>query len=197
MQNGTHVLPDITLKDGTVLDRIHHIIFCTGYHMSYPFLPSLPTPPSPPSLIHDPNNILHLLITDGTMTHNLHKDIFYIPDPTLSFIGVPFHCATFSLFEFQAIALAAVYAGRARLPPADAMRAEYNERLGRKGPGRGFHSLMMEEVEYVRSLVEWINADDPRGEVVEGHTVSWIEERKKLEEMVRKWLGEGAGDEGR
>lgn len=55
----------------------------------------------------------------------------------------------------------------------------------------------MEEVEYVRSLVEWINADDPRGEVVEGHTVSWIEERKKLEEMVRKWLEEGAGDEGR
>lgn len=70
------------------------------------------------------------------------------------------------------------------------MRAQYNERLGRKGPGRGFHSLMMEEVDYVRDLVEWINADDPRGEVLEGHTVSWIAERKKLEEMVRKRLGE-------
>lgn len=159
--------------------------------MSYPFLPSLPTPPSPSSLVHDPNNILHLLVTDGAMTHNLHKDIFYIPDSTLSFIGVPFHCATFSLFEFQAIALAAVYAGRARLPSADAMRAEYNERLERKGPGRGFHSLMMEEVDYVRDLVEWINTDDPRGEVVEGHTVNWIMERKKIEEMVRKWLEEG------
>lgn len=158
--------------------------------MSYPFLPSLPTLPSPSALVHDRNNILHLLITDGTMTHNLHKDIYYIPDPTLSFIGVPFHCATFSLFEFQAIALAAVYAGRARLPSADAMRAEYNERLGRKGPGRSFHSLMMEEVDYVRDLVEWINSDDPRGLVVEGHTVSWIEERKKLEGMVRKLAGE-------
>lgn len=159
--------------------------------MSYPFLPSLPTTPSPSSPVNDPNNILHLLVTDGTMTHNLHKDIFYIPDPTLSFIGVPFHCATFSLFEFQAIALAAVYAGRARLPSTDAMRAEYNERLGRKGPGRSFHSLITEELDYVRNLVEWINTDDPRGEVVEGHTVSWIEERKKLGEMVRKLLGEG------
>lgn len=190
-QDETHVLPDITLKDGTVLDQIHKIIFCTGYHMSYPFLPSLPTPPSIPSLVHDPNNFLHLLVTDGTMTHNLHKDIFYIPDPTLSFIGVPFHCATFSLFEFQAIALAAVYSSRAHLPPADAMRAEYNERLGRKGPGRGFHSLMMEEVEYVRDLVAWINTDNPWGKVVEGHTEHWIEERKKLEELVRKWLEEG------
>ena len=70
------------------------------------------------------------------------------------------------------------------------MRAEYNERLGRKGPGRSFHSLMMEEVDYVRDLVEWINSDDPRGLVVEGHTVSWIEERNKLEGMVRKLAGE-------
>lgn len=77
------------------------------------------------------------------------------------------------------------------------MRAEYSERLERKGPGRGFHSLMMEEVEYVRDLVEWINASDPKGEVVEGHKVSWIEERKTLEETARKRLEEGGVDEGR
>ncbi|MCJ1346973.1 hypothetical protein MMC31_005193, partial [Peltigera leucophlebia] len=131
--NEKHPLPGINLKDGTKLDQIHEIIFCTGYHISYPFLPPLPIPPSSSSLGRDTNNgNSHLLITDGTMTHNLHKDIFYIPDPTLSFIGVPFDCATFSLFEFQAIALAAAYAGRARLPTEEAMRAEYNEKLRRK-----------------------------------------------------------------
>lgn len=189
--NEQHPLPGITLKDGTILDQIHKIIFCTGYHSSYPFLPSLPTPHSSSSLVHDSNSnnsSLHFLVTDGTMTHNLHKDIFYIPDPTLSFIGVPFHCATFSLFEFQAIALAAVYAGRALLPTEDAMRAEYNNKLRRKGTGRRFHSLLTEEVDYVRDLVEWINSDNPGGEVLEGHTVSWIVEREKL---VRKRLGGG------
>lgn len=193
--NEIHPLPGLTLKDGTILDQIDKIIFCTGYHSSYPFLPSPPIPPSSSSsVVRDSNNnddTLHLLITDGTMTHNLHKDIFYIPDPTLSFIGVPFHCATFSLFEFQAIALAAVYAGRARLPTEDAMRAEYTERLRRKGTGRGFHSLLTEEVDYVRDLVGWVNTHNPGGEVVvEGHTVSWIEERERLGRTVRKRLGE-------
>lgn len=68
------------------------------------------------------------------------------------------------------------------------MRAEYNEKLKRKGMGRGFHSLLMEEVDYVRDLVGWVNSDNPRGRVVEGHSVIWIEERKKLEETIRKWF---------
>lgn len=71
------------------------------------------------------------------------------------------------------------------------MRAEYNEKLRRKGKGREFHSLLTEEVDYVRDLVGWVNGDNPGGKVVEGHTVSWIEEREKLTERVRKRLWGG------
>lgn len=84
-----------------------------------------------------------------------------------------------------------MYAGRARLPTEDAMRAEYNNKLRRKGTGRRFHSLLTEEVDYVKDLVEWVNSDNPGGEVIEGHTVSWIVERERLAVTVRKWLGGG------
>ena len=166
-----HAIPaTITLKDGTVLRDIHQVLVCTGYHCSYPFLRELHRDSMAAQDADD-----HVLVTDGTQMHNLHKDIFYIPDPTLSFVGVPYYTATLSLFEFQAIAIAAVYAGRANLPSGRAMRETYIERLHRKGHGRKFHSLLGEEVSYVQDLVDWINRDGAAkgAKPVEGHTQSW------------------------
>lgn len=166
-----HAIPaTVTLKDGTVLREIHQVLVCTGYHCSYPFLRELHYDSMSAQHADD-----HVLVTDGTQMHNLHKDIFYIPDPTLSFVGVPYYSATFSLFEFQAMAVAAVYAGRANLPSRGAMREAYRERLQRKGHGRRFHSMLGEEVEYVQDLVSWINEDGAAqgAKPVEGHTQSW------------------------
>ena len=164
------ILGTVTLKDGTVLRDIHQVLACTGYHCSYPFLRELHRDTM---AAQDADN--HVLVTDGTQMHNLHKDIFYIPYPTLSFVGVPYFGATLSLFEFQAIALAAVYAGRANLPSKGAMREAYRERLQRKGLGKKFHSVLGEEVNYVRDLVDWINEDGAAqgAKAVEGHTQSW------------------------
>lgn len=161
----------ITLTDNSTLCSIDRIILATGYHSSLPFLRNLHadhlSSDSAPS---------DILITDGMQMHNLHKDIFYIPDPTLVFVGIPFHTATFSLFEFQAIALAQVFAGRVPLPREKDMRTEYEERLKRKGAGRGFHSLRGrgEEMGYVRELVEWVNGSLGE-ESMRGHSEKWIE----------------------
>lgn len=118
-----------------------------------------------------------ILVTDGTMVHNLHKDTFYIPDPTLSFVGTPYYVATFTLFEFQAITIAALYSGRADLPSVEEMRKDYADKIARKGAGRNFHSLKDEEQDYVRDLIEWVNAKGVN-EPIEGHTQAWIEEDK-------------------
>ncbi|KAG7290195.1 hypothetical protein NEMBOFW57_000193 [Staphylotrichum longicolle] len=145
----------IVLKDGQVLDDIHHVITATGYITSYPFLPQLHSD-------HTPNAEAtgdHLVAAEGDMAHNLHRDIFYINDPTLAFVGVPYYVATFSLFDFQAQAVARVFAGKARLPTTEEMRVEYEKRVGEKGLGRGFHSLhaVGHEVAYVQGLVDWVN----------------------------------------
>jgi hypothetical protein len=168
-----------------VLTGIDRVLFGTGYHVSLPFLPDLHEDFTPVGKASET-----VLITDGTQVHNLHKDIFYIPDPTLAFVGVPYYVATFTLFEFQAIAVAAVFSGRAWLSEKEEMRREYRERVERKGVGRSFHSLLGEEALYVRELVEWVNgnAEVTGGEKVEGHSEKWLAESEVMLAKFRKML---------
>ena len=172
--------------DGTILSDIHSIIVCTGYHCSYPYLSHLHRDDLKPSEADD-----SIIVSDGTQTHNLHKDIFYIPDPTLSFVGVPYYTATFTMFEFQAIAMAAVYSGRADLPSLQQMRQEYQARLQKKGPGKNFHNLRGEEVAYVKDLVDWVNRDGKlRGLApIEGHTPEWHVAKETAMERFKARFG--------
>ena len=176
----------VRLKDGTILSNIHSVIVCTGYHCSYPYLSNLHRDDLKSSEADE-----RIIVSDGTQTHNLHKDIFYIPDPTLAFVGVPYYTATFTMFEFQAIAMAAVYSGRADLPSLQRMRQEYQARLKKKGPGKNFHNLRGEEVAYVKDLVDWVNKDRKlRGlEPIEGHTQEWHVAKEAAMERFRARFG--------
>jgi MFS transporter, ACS family, pantothenate transporter len=177
----------VTLVDGQVLTNIDRVIICTGYHCTFPFLSQYHRD-SVPATDADET----VLVTDGLQMHNLHKDIFYIPDPTLAFIGVPYYTATFSLFDFQAITVAAVFSGKAHLPTETEMRAEYNQRVQEKGFGRIFHSLRGKDVDYVNELLAWINPSivAAGGEPVEGHTKEWKEQYAALREKFKAFLGD-------
>jgi ACS family pantothenate transporter-like MFS transporter len=176
----------VTLKSGQKLCNIHTIIICTGYHFTLPFL----------NQYHEDDTKVaeaseQVLVTDGTQVHNLHKDIWYIPDPSLIFVGIPFFTATFSLFDFQAIAVAAVLSGRSNLPSQEAMRKEYNERVEAKGYGRFFHSLLGKDVEYVNELLDWINEDRAKAgrEKIQGHSKEWHQAKVEHMERVQALFG--------
>ncbi|KZM28708.1 uncharacterized protein EKO05_0009918 [Ascochyta rabiei] len=172
----------VTLKSGAQLCDIHHVILCTGYHLTLPFLAHLHADDVP---AHAANE--EVLVTDGTMFHNLHKDIFYIPDPSLAFVGVPFFTATFTLFEFQAMVVAHVFAGDARLPSTADMRAEYVQRVEKKGLGKSFHSLREGEEEYVAELVGWMNrelAARGKGQLA-GHTQQWRDAKEEQMQRIK------------
>ena len=182
----------VVLANGQKMCKVHHVILCTGYMTSYPFLgryhsDSLPLEQATPGI---------LVTGEGSQVHNLHKDIFYIPDPTLAFVGAPYHTATFTLFEFQAMALARVFAGTCQLPNEHEMRAEYEEKKKRKGLGRDFHSLRGhgEEEAYVVELVEWVNRDAVGHgvEPIKGHTEEWCAANRAREEKLR-WLRQSKG----
>lgn len=172
-EDGTHLPFVAHLKSGSTLHDIDRIILCTGYQMVLPFLPQYNDNSSPSA-----NDLA--IVTDGTQVHNLHHDIFYIPDPTLAFVGIPFYTATFTLFEFQAIAVAALFTKAAQLPSEKVMRSIYQDRVAAKGLGRSFHSLRGEEEAYVRTIMEWVNTGRAsKGlSLIEGHTDSWLEEKK-------------------
>jgi hypothetical protein len=175
LANDASIPGTVTLQSGEQLCGIHHVIVCTGYHVSFPFMRQYHRDGKADADVDE-----SCLSASGQQTHNLHKDIWYIPDPTLAFIGVPYHVATFSCFEFQAMALAAVFSGRVSLPRKDLMRGEYNDRLRRKGAGRTFHSLKGrgDEIAYVNELVDMVALSRVNGfgpTVITGHTQRWHE----------------------
>ncbi|RFU25455.1 hypothetical protein B7463_g10880, partial [Scytalidium lignicola] len=183
--NPTDSIPgSVTLHDGTIITEIDNVIVCTGYHMTYPFLHPLPRYHN--DLLSNTTTDPNILVTDGQQTHNLHKDIFYIPDPTLAFIGVPYYTATFSLFDFQATALAAIFSGKAPLPIEQEMRTEYEARVKAKGSGRIFHSLMGKDAEYVDELFGSINPWIVKagGEPLKGHNDKWKLQYEELREKM-------------
>ncbi|PYH42507.1 putative FAD dependent oxidoreductase [Aspergillus saccharolyticus JOP 1030-1] len=180
---------NIHLKSGQKLCEIDHVIICTGYHITLPFLSELHDDATPADQADET-----ILVTDGTQVHNLHKDIFYIPDPTLAFVGVPYYTATFTLFEFQAIVVANVFAGIAEVPPTEDMREEYAEKIRTKGSGKTFHSLKdMEEI-YVEDLMSWINGyRERRGlPAIGGHTETWHAAKAIQRERVKGLIGGGS-----
>nr|OQO30383.1 hypothetical protein B0A51_02343 [Rachicladosporium sp. CCFEE 5018] len=188
--SSTCIPGSVTLTDGTVLKGIDSVILATGYHVSFPFLRSLHADHLSSSTADH-----RVLVTDGQQTHNLHKDIFYIPDPTLSFIGVPYHTATWTFFEFQAMALAQVLAGKAALPSEAGMREEYERRLTTKGAGRAFHSLKGsgQEIASVNDLVEWVNGGKEQvreGDyVMKGHSEKWLASYARRQERFKLLFG--------
>lgn len=186
----------VVLTDGTVLRDIHQVVIATGYIVSYPFLPQLH---ADTKVDVNPDDKL-VVTSDGVMTHNLHKDIFYIDDPTLAFVGVPYHVATFSLFDFQAQALARVFAGRAKLPAQEDMRKEYEQRVQSKGRGRFFHSLVTpgHEIAYVKDLADWVNRYVPEtgGEPMPTHSEEFVKEYEILKRRTRGLYPESAKSNG-
>ncbi|KAL4769359.1 major facilitator superfamily domain-containing protein [Aspergillus nidulans var. acristatus] len=175
----------VHLKSSQELCGLDQVIICTGYQFTLPFLADYHNDRLSPAEADET-----ILVTDGTQAHNLHKDIFYIPDPTLAFVGVPFYTATFTLFEFQAITAANVFSGIAELPSKQEMRAEYNEKLKRKGHGKRFHSLKDVEEDYVNDLLEWINRPRVRMGLtpIEGYTENWQEAKEAQRERLKAFF---------
>ena len=177
----------VLLTNGQTLDDVDNVVLATGYITSYPFLQQYHRDDV---AVDDATRDI-LVTSEGNMVHNLHKDIFYIEDPSLTFVGVPYHNVTFSLFDFQAQALARVLTGKTILPSRISMREEYDERVASKGRGRKFHSLAGdgEEIQYVKDLLDWANSNlvDERIEPLMGPSQEWFDKHNDWKEK-RKLL---------
>lgn len=176
------------LQDGRVIENIHDVIIATGYLTVFPFLgPLLEQPDTAPQ---DADGTV-VTTADGRTVHNLHEDIFYIPDPTLAFIGVSHFASTFSLYDFQAQVLAAVFSGKVRLPPKSEMRAEQRRRKDRLLPGTILNSLFLLDNFVISRLMRWANKDLISGghEPLPGPNPEWWDAFRKESENSRPVIG--------
>ncbi|TYJ53790.1 hypothetical protein B9479_005550 [Cryptococcus floricola] len=184
---------EIELTDGRIITGVDGIIFTTGFQYSFPFLPSYHhdhtlTSPSPSAS----QSQVTPIITDGDGVLNLYRDVFYIPDPSLTFLGLSINTSAFSFFEYQSISIARVFAGTARLPSESARWQAYKEVLKTKGSGRYSHLMNKDgERAYVQSTVAWLNADAPlfHAPPISGHSPEWIAESDKIPQLIAKKYG--------
>lgn len=176
----------IHLTDGRILSDIHQVIVASGYQTTYPFLRGLESETIPYEEADE--NII--ITADKCVTHNLHKDIFYIPDFTLSFVGVPYYTSTFSMFDFQAEVVARVYAGLSELPSEDTMKAQYKARKASGAKGKEFHSLIANQVPYMEEVLQWANeGTEKRGvEKMRGVDEKWYEAYEAFKAASRRLI---------
>ncbi|CAH0044605.1 unnamed protein product [Clonostachys solani] len=149
---------NVTLSDGSELRGLGHVILATGYLFSFPFLPQFHSDETPATSV-EPTTLVG---AEGDMVHNLYKDMFYIDDPTLVFVGLPYHVVTFSTFDYQAQVVAQILSGLSSLPSGTQMRSEYDQRVKASGFGLRFHSQGEGDAElrYVRDLIELVSRED-------------------------------------
>ncbi|ODV61581.1 FAD/NAD(P)-binding domain-containing protein [Ascoidea rubescens DSM 1968] len=133
----------IFFVDGSSLDNIDKVIFCTGYLRSIPYLNSL----------SDTKTYKHPLITDGLKIHGLYRQLLSYRFPALAIIGIPRNVLPTRLSETQGTWLARVWSGRIKLPDVQTMENEESETIRQRGNGTGFHDLRYpEDVKYYHLL---------------------------------------------
>jgi hypothetical protein len=96
----------VCFSDGHIETDIDSVIFCTGYHYSFPFLGPL----------------RQSLTPEGSYVRHLYQHLFYIDDPTLAFAALPKRVVPFPISEAQSAYIARVWANRLQLPAKDSMR---------------------------------------------------------------------------
>jgi hypothetical protein len=142
-------LPEISFlsaKNGSVQfingheeQNVDHIVFCTGYHFSIPFLSTLQPP----------------IITDGVRPHHLYQHVFYSKEPTLALIGFPQRIVPFPISQAQGAWVGRVFSGRVSLPSEAEMDRWNEEWAESRGEGRSYNTLAFPlDADYINLLYE-------------------------------------------
>jgi len=134
-------------KDGSSVDDVDAIIFCTGYLNHYPFLP----------------DELRLRTKTRLYPPNLYKGIFWLPNPKLMYIGAQDQYYTFNMFDAQAWYARDVVLGRIALPARAEQEADAAKWLEREEALENPYQAIDFQTEYVRDLLS--ATDYPRLDV--------------------------------
>lgn len=153
----------ITIGDKKIAG-IDEVIFCTGYLYDVPFL--------------------KLDICKKRYIGDLYRQIFYINDPTLTFVGLGKDVNPFPFAEAQSSIISRFYSGRLKLPSVKEMFESYEEELAAKGVA--LHGLKFpKEADYINGLFEWIESEKltDKGFIFDKYEGERYERKKKVPEV--------------
>ncbi|KAJ5970994.1 uncharacterized protein N7479_000912 [Penicillium vulpinum] len=129
----------VQFADGHEERDVDHIVFCTGYHFSIPFL----------------SGVQPHIVTDGVRPHHLYQHVFYSKEPTLALIGFPQRIVPFPFSQAQGAWVARVLSGRLSLPSQVEMERWIGAWTVTRGEGRSFNTFGFPlDADYINSLYE-------------------------------------------
>lgn len=162
---------DVTDKSITLGGRkitgIDEIIFCTGYLYDVPFL--------------------KVDICKKRYISDLYRQIFYIKDPTLSFVGLGKDVNPFPFAEAQSSCIARFYSGRLKLPPFDEMYSHFQQEFKEKSIA--IHGLKFpKEADYINGLFQWLEDENviKEGFIFDKYEGERYERKKRVPEVKLK-----------
>lgn len=116
-------------------------LFCTGYLVHVPFINK---------------QKFNINIKDGRFVTGLYKHIFFIEEPSLCIVGLPWQTAPFPLMHQQCGYIAKVFAGLRNLPSKTDMeldtRKKEEDHRSSNLPEKYFHKLGTKQFEYMDML---------------------------------------------
>lgn len=124
-------------KDGSSVDDVDAIVFCTGYKNHYPFLP----------------DGLRLRTKTSLYPPNIYKGLFWLDNPKLIYIGAQDQYYTFNMFDAQAWYARDVVLGRIALPGRDEMQADVDKWVALNDALENPYQAIDFQTEYVRELL--------------------------------------------
>lgn len=158
--------------DGTSVSHVDKIIFGTGYSWSLPFLP-------------------HVEVRNNRVP-GLYQHVVYQQDPSLLFIGAVGAGLTFRVFEWQAVLVARILAGRATLPSLEEQKCWEQDRMAKRGDGAAFTLIFPDFEDYFETLRRL--AGEPRdgepGRRLPPFDRKWFEVFMAGHELRKKWWRE-------
>ncbi|KAI9358699.1 hypothetical protein BD770DRAFT_386793 [Pilaira anomala] len=176
----------VEFEDGQVLKDLDWIVFGTGYLYSFPFLP------------FQKDN----LIVTGQKVHHLVHSMFYQPNPTLCFLGLPIRVVPMPLMQRQAIVMARYWSGLIPMLPHDdttttTTTTKCSSDDGNNDDRTDFIMGVAREVEYSEKLGAWAEGwlDSNRDGWKSTHpltgriTDQWLTLRKNALALRRDYLG--------
>jgi len=146
--------------DGTVDTNVDKILLGTGYRFSLPFLE-------------------HKNVSNNRI-HGLYQHVINIDDPTLAFIGAVNAGLTFKTFEWQAVLVSRLWAGRCTLPPIEEQYQWELDRIKQRGDNVKFTVQYPDFEEYFNTVRNLAGHEGP-GRKLPEFDPSW---RKGFEACV-------------
>ena len=175
----------VRFSNRRVEESVDAVVFCTGYLYSFPFLQSLQP----------------AVVIDGGVPKHLWEHLFYIPDQTLVFLGIPQRIVPFPVSEVQAAVVARAWTGRISLPSRTEMERWEASLIADRGNEKAKHNLAVpRDVDYINRL--WHRSmsagsqpgltNDGAGKIPPywGEEKRWVRERFPMIKLAAKRLGE-------